>query len=66
MLEGTTNRDRIIAAALRLAETRGWRDLSLGEIAAEAHDAAYRVPQGIPEQRADPRSLLARDRSGRY
>jgi ubiquinone biosynthesis protein COQ9 len=36
MLEGTTNRDRIIAAALRLAETRGWRDLSLGEIAAEA------------------------------
>ena len=37
MLEGTTNRDRIIAAALRLAETRGWRDLSLGEIAAEAH-----------------------------
>ena len=37
MLEGTTNRDRIIAAALRLAETGGWRDLSLGEIAAEAH-----------------------------
>jgi len=37
MLEGTANRDRIIAAALRLAETRGWRDLSLGEIAAEAH-----------------------------
>ncbi len=36
MLEGTTNRDRIISAALRLAETRGWRDLSLGEIAAEA------------------------------
>ena len=34
MLEGTANRDRIIAAALRLAETRGWRDLSLGEIAA--------------------------------
>ncbi len=36
MLEGTTSRDRIISAALRLAETRGWRDLSLGEIAAEA------------------------------
>ena len=36
MLEGTSNRERIIAAALRLAETRGWRDLSLGEIAAEA------------------------------
>src|SRR5271166_6218097 len=36
MLEGTTNRERIIAAALRLAETRGWRDLSLGEIAGEA------------------------------
>src|SRR5271166_1449639 len=36
MLEGTTVRERIIAAALRLAETRGWRDLSLGEIAAEA------------------------------
>ena len=36
MLEGTTNRERIITAALRLAETRGWRDLSLGEIAAEA------------------------------
>lgn len=36
MLDGATNRDRIIAAALRLAERRGWRDLSLGEIAAEA------------------------------
>ncbi len=36
MLEGTSHRDRIITAALRLAETRGWRDLSLGEIAAEA------------------------------
>ena len=36
MLDGTSNRDRIIAAALRLAEKRGWRDLSLGEIAAEA------------------------------
>jgi AcrR family transcriptional regulator len=36
MLEGTTHRERIIAAALRLAESRGWRDLSLGEIAAEA------------------------------
>ncbi len=36
MLEGTSVRERIIAAALRLAETRGWRDLSLGEIAAEA------------------------------
>jgi AcrR family transcriptional regulator len=36
MLDGTTPRDRIIAAALRLAEKRGWKDLSLGEIAAEA------------------------------
>jgi len=36
VLEGSTNRDRIIAGALRLAEKRGWRDLSLGEIAAEA------------------------------
>ncbi len=36
MLDGQTNRDRIVAAALRLAERRGWRDLSLGEIAAEA------------------------------
>ncbi|MGO9546889.1 MAG: TetR/AcrR family transcriptional regulator [Rhodomicrobium sp.] len=36
MLESATPRDRIIAAALRLAETRGWRDLSLGEIAAGA------------------------------
>jgi AcrR family transcriptional regulator len=36
MLDGPSNRDRIIAAALRLAEKRGWRDLSLGEIAAEA------------------------------
>jgi AcrR family transcriptional regulator len=36
MLEGTSNRDRIIAAALRLAEERGWRDLSLGEVAAGA------------------------------
>jgi len=36
MLDGYTHRDRIIRAALKLAETRGWRDLSLGEIAAEA------------------------------
>lgn len=36
MLEGTSPRDRLIAAALRLAEKRGWRDLSLGEIAGEA------------------------------
>lgn len=36
MLESTTPRGRIIAAALRLAESRGWRELSLGEIAAEA------------------------------
>ena len=36
MLDGPSNRDRIIAAALRLGEKRGWRDLSLGEIAAEA------------------------------
>ena len=36
MLEETSNRERIIVAALRLAETRGWRDLSFGEIAAEA------------------------------
>ncbi len=36
MLDSTKSRDRIIAATLRLAERRGWRDLSLGEIAAEA------------------------------
>ncbi len=36
MLDSPIPRDRIIAAALRLAEKRGWRDLSLGEIAAEA------------------------------
>lgn len=36
MLEGGTPRDRIIAAALRLVESQGWRDLSLGEIAGEA------------------------------
>ncbi|ADP72255.1 regulatory protein TetR [Rhodomicrobium vannielii ATCC 17100] len=36
MLDGYTHRDRIIKAALKLAETSGWRDLSLGEIAAEA------------------------------
>ncbi len=36
MLDSGTPRDRIIAAALRLAETRGWRELSLGEIAGEA------------------------------
>jgi AcrR family transcriptional regulator len=36
MLDTTTPRGRIIAAALRLAETRGWRELSLGEIAGEA------------------------------
>jgi ubiquinone biosynthesis protein COQ9 len=36
MLDSGTPRDRIIAAAMRLAETRGWRELSLGDIAAEA------------------------------
>jgi AcrR family transcriptional regulator len=36
MLDRTTPRGRIISAAFRLAETRGWRELSLGEIAGEA------------------------------
>ncbi len=36
MLDSTTPRGRLIAAAFRLAETRGWRELSLGEIAAGA------------------------------
>ena len=36
MFDTGTPRDKIIAAAMRLAETRGWRALSLGEIAAEA------------------------------
>jgi ubiquinone biosynthesis protein COQ9 len=36
MLDSTTPRGRIVAAALRLAESRGWRELSLGEIAAGA------------------------------
>jgi ubiquinone biosynthesis protein COQ9 len=36
MFDTGTPRDKIIAAAMRLAETRGWRSLSLGEIAAEA------------------------------
>jgi AcrR family transcriptional regulator len=36
MLDGTNPRDRIIRAALHLCEMRGWRDLSLGEIAKEA------------------------------
>ncbi|MGO8954438.1 MAG: TetR family transcriptional regulator [Rhodomicrobium sp.] len=36
MLDSTLARDRIVAAALRLAETNGWRELSLGEIAAGA------------------------------
>ncbi len=36
MLDSGTPRDKIVAAALRLAEARGWRELSLGEIAAEA------------------------------
>ena len=36
MLDSGTPRDKIVAAALRLAETRGWRELSLGEIAGEA------------------------------
>ncbi len=36
MLDETKPRDRIVAAALRLAERKGWHGLSLGEIAAEA------------------------------
>ncbi len=36
MFGNDTPRDKIIAAALRLAETRGWPGLSLGDIAGEA------------------------------
>ncbi len=36
MFDSTAPRDRIVSAALRLAEGRGWRELSLGEIAREA------------------------------
>jgi ubiquinone biosynthesis protein COQ9 len=36
MFGSSTPRDRIVVAALRLAEQQGWRDLSLGEIAREA------------------------------
>ncbi|HZV20599.1 MAG TPA: TetR/AcrR family transcriptional regulator [Hyphomicrobiales bacterium] len=36
MLDTSSPRDRIVTAALRAAEKNGWRDLSLGEIAAEA------------------------------
>ena len=37
MLDLTTQRDRIIAATLRLAETRNWRDITLNDIAEEAN-----------------------------
>lgn len=36
MLAGNSPRDRIILSALKLAETNGWRDLSLSEIASDA------------------------------
>jgi ubiquinone biosynthesis protein COQ9 len=36
MFDSMASRDRIVAAALRLAEKRGWRDLSLGKIAGES------------------------------
>jgi AcrR family transcriptional regulator len=36
MLDETKPRDRIVAAALRLAERKGWHEVSLGGIAAEA------------------------------
>lgn len=36
MLEGTTAKDRLIAAAMALAVTRPWRELSLAEIATHA------------------------------
>lgn len=36
MLDQDTPSDRIVSAALRLAEARGWRDLTLSEISAEA------------------------------
>jgi AcrR family transcriptional regulator len=36
MLDSPTPRDRIVVATFKLAETRGWRELSLGEIAGEA------------------------------
>jgi ubiquinone biosynthesis protein COQ9 len=45
MLDSGTPRDRIVAAALRLAETRGWRDLSLGEIAGEAGIPLAEMPR---------------------
>lgn len=37
MLEGTSKHDRIIRSAMALAETRGWRAVTLADIAAEAH-----------------------------
>ncbi len=36
MLNQDTPRDRIIAAAMRVADSRGWRDASLADIASEA------------------------------
>jgi AcrR family transcriptional regulator len=37
MLDQNNTRDRIIIASLQLAETQGWRDLSLGAIAQQAN-----------------------------
>jgi ubiquinone biosynthesis protein COQ9 len=37
MLDLTTQRDRIIAATLRLAETKNWRDITLSDVAEEAN-----------------------------
>jgi ubiquinone biosynthesis protein COQ9 len=36
MLEGNTIREKVIAAAIRLAALKGWRNLGLDEIASEA------------------------------
>lgn len=36
MIDMATNRGKIVAAAMRLAPVKGWRDLSLADIAAEA------------------------------
>ena len=52
-------RKRILAAALSLAAARGWRDLPLAAIAAEAGVGLARMLEAFPSKTALVRGLLA-------
>jgi ubiquinone biosynthesis protein COQ9 len=52
MLDDNSKRDRIIKAALHLAESKGWRALTLAEIASEANVSLAEVHKLFPGKTA--------------